>query len=249
MSLLRQIFGPSKEEMWRELSSRIGAEFVDGGFWKGSKVVASSGPWTVTLDTYTVSTGKSSVTYTRLRAPYVNRDGFRFHLYRAGIFSQLGKFLGMQDIPIGDVEFDRQFIVKSNHPDQARKLLANGELRALLLRQPAVSFSVVDDEGWFGQHFPEGVDELHFQVVGVIKDVDRLKLLFDLFAETLDTLCVIGSAYETPPFEKVDIPDADKLLRSSDSSDGDELLRPALASSQTDPNLLPRPADAPAERA
>ena len=42
--------------MWRQLSEEIGAEFVEGGFWKGeSKVQAHVGPWTVTLDTYTVS--------------------------------------------------------------------------------------------------------------------------------------------------------------------------------------------------
>jgi len=33
-------------------------------------------------------------------------------------------------------------------------------------------------------------------VAGVIKDVERLKQLFELFAETLDHLCRIGSAYE-----------------------------------------------------
>jgi len=36
-------------------------------------------------------------------------------------------------------------------------------------------------------------------VVGVVKDVARLKQLFELFAETLDQLCRIGSAYEKSP--------------------------------------------------
>jgi hypothetical protein len=43
------------------------------------------------------------------------------------------------------------------------------------------------------------VDELHFQVLGVIKDIPRLRALFDLFAEVLDRLCLIGSAYEGDP--------------------------------------------------
>ena len=75
-------FGPSKDEVWRQLSQEIGAEFVEGGFWKGNKVQAHLGPWTVTLDIYTESTGESSVTYTRMRAPYVNPEGFRFTIYR-----------------------------------------------------------------------------------------------------------------------------------------------------------------------
>ncbi|HBO44212.1 MAG TPA: DUF3137 domain-containing protein, partial [Planctomycetaceae bacterium] len=47
--------------------------------------------------------------------------------------------------------------------------------------------------------FPEGVDELWFQVIGVITDIDRLKSLYYLFAETLNHLCHIGSAYEDDP--------------------------------------------------
>ena len=43
------------------------------------------------------------------------------------------------------------------------------------------------------------MDELHFQVVGVIKDVDRLEALFDLFTAVLDRLCRIGSAAKREP--------------------------------------------------
>lgn len=243
MGILRDLFGPSKDEIWRELSRQITAQYVEGGLWKGSKVVATTGPWIVTLDTYTVSTGKSSIVYTRLRAPYVNRDGFRFQIYRAGLLSGLGTLLGMQDIDVGVPEFDSQFVVKANEDRQVRKLLANEKLRGLLLRQPGVLLKVVDDEGLFGEPFPEGVDELYFQVVGVIKDIDRLKALFDLFAETLSTLCTIGSAYEAPPFEPVKIPDSDKLLRPSDSAEDDHLLRPASGVSTNDAERLVRPSD------
>ena len=65
--------------------------------------------------------------------------------------------------------------------------------------QPNIHLSVKDDEGWFATHFPEGVDELYFCVPGIIKDVDRLKSLYALFAEVLDHLCRIGSAYEDDP--------------------------------------------------
>jgi hypothetical protein len=58
---------------------------------------------------------------------------------------------------------------------------------------------VKDDEGFFCSSFPGGVDELYFQVVGIVKDVERLKLLYELFAETLDQLCRIGSAKESTP--------------------------------------------------
>jgi hypothetical protein len=191
-------FGPSKDEVWRQLSEEIGAEFVERGFWKGgSKVQAHVAPWTVTLDTYTDSSGESSTTYTRMRAPYVNPEGFRFTIYRKGFFSDLGKLLGMQDIEIGDFEFDEAFIIKGNDADRVRVLFANPKIRQMIQDQPKIRLEVKDSEGWFGPKFPEDVDELHFQVVGVIKDMERLKSLFDLFAAVLHRLCKMGSASES----------------------------------------------------
>src|SRR4051812_23445522 len=81
-------FGPSKEEVWRQLCQEIGAEFVEGGLWKESKVQAHVGPWTVTLDTVTHHHQHGHTTYTRMRAPYVNPDGFRFTIHRKGFFSE-----------------------------------------------------------------------------------------------------------------------------------------------------------------
>jgi hypothetical protein len=193
-------FGPSKDEVWRQLSQEIGAEFVAGGFWKGeNKVQAHVGPWTITLDTYTVHTQHSHVTYTRMRAPYVNPERFRFTIYRKGFLSDLGKLLGMQDIEVGDPDFDEAFIIKGTDEFKVRDLFANPKIRQMIQAQPKFRLDVKDSEGWFGPKFPADVDELHFQVVGVIKDLERLKALFDLFAAVLDELCRIGSAYKREP--------------------------------------------------
>jgi hypothetical protein len=199
MALLRKWFGPSREEVWRQLSTAIDGRFVEGGFVKGDKVEVEHGPWTVTLDTYVVSTGKTNVIFTRMRAPYVNPDSFRFTIYRKGLFSEIGKWLGMQDVVVGDPVFDEAFIIKGSDERKVRALFAGSTLRELIAAQPDIHFEVKDDERWFGKKFPEGVDELYFQVLGIVKDVERLKQLFALFAETLDQLCRIGSAYEKEP--------------------------------------------------
>src|SRR5271165_2028907 len=131
-------FGPSKDELWRQLSQEIGAEFVESGLWKGNKVQAHVKPWTITLDTYTVSTGKSHVTYTRMRAPYINPEGFRFTIYRKGFFNDLGKFLGMQDIEVGDPEFDQAFIIKGNDEGKVCAIFANRKIRQMIQDQPKI---------------------------------------------------------------------------------------------------------------
>ena len=199
MAFLQGLFGPSTQEIWRQLCGEIGAQYIEGSFWKGAKVQATHGPWTITLDTYTVSDGETSTAYTRMRAPFVNPADFRFVVYRKGIFSGIGKWLGMQNIEIGDEVFDRDFILKSNQETKLRQLLGSTKIRELIRRQPQIYFAVKDDEGFFSSRFPAGVDELYFQVVGVIKDIERLKLLYALFSETLDGLCSIGLANQSVP--------------------------------------------------
>ncbi len=200
MGFLRSIFGPSKDEIWKQLSHEVSGRFSDGGWTKGSRVEVDHGQWTLTLDTYTVSTGQhGSTPYTRIRAPYVNKDQFYFTIYRKSIFSGLGKMLGMQDVEVGYRQFDDEFIIKGNNEEKLKALFANDGIRLLIQQQPKIHLTVKDDEGWFGSSFPDGVDELYFQTVGLIKDVNVLKDLFFLFSEVLNQLCDIDSAYEDDP--------------------------------------------------
>jgi hypothetical protein len=199
MSILRQFFGPSKEEVWQKLSAEIGGTFIAGGFWKGDKVQVAHGEWVVTLDTYVVSTGKSAITYTRLRAPYVNPAKFRFSVSQSNFFTGVAKWLGMQDLEVGHEEFDRDFVIKGNDEGKLRALFDSAKLREMLEVQPPISFTVKDNDGFGGVSFPDDTDELCFTVLGVVKDADRLKKLFELFAETLDQLCRIGGAYKQSP--------------------------------------------------
>jgi hypothetical protein len=102
----------------------------------------------------------------------------------------------MQDIEVGVEPFDEEFVIKANDEVKVRALLGNPELCRLIEAQPHIHLSVKDDEGWFGPTFPDGVDELYFSTPGIIKDIDRLKQLYELFTATLEQLCDIGSAYE-----------------------------------------------------
>lgn len=203
MGILRSIFGPSKDEIWSQIARDIGGEFIEGGFWGKDVLVYKYGEWQILLDIYTVttSTGKSttSTTYTRMRAPFVNRDGLYFKLYREGFFSSIGKFFGMQDIETEDPFFDGLFIIKGNSPERIKLLLADVRIKELIKQQPRIHFEIRDDEGWFSAAFPEGVDELYFQCVGVIKETELLKALFELFSLTLMRLVQIDSAYENDP--------------------------------------------------
>jgi len=199
MSGFKGMFGPSQEEIWSQFAKEIDAEYVSKGAWKKKKIIAKFENWEITIDTYTQSSGKSSTTYTRIRAPYINKDDFRFKIYRSGFFSKIGKTFGMQDIPIGDPNFDEDFIIKGNDEDKLKELFSNDKIRELISAQNRVHFEIKDDEGRFGTKFPDDVDELYFQSIGVIKDIERLKNLYMLFALVLNKLCLMGLASEETP--------------------------------------------------
>ena len=203
MGLLRSIFGPSKEEIWHQISQEIKGEYIDGGFWGRDVLLYRHGEWEILLDTYTVKSGSgsssSSQTYTRMRAPFINKDNLHFKIYRESIFSPIGKLFGMQDIEIGDSFFDNEYVIKGNDEGKIKELFANERLRRLIESQPGVHFEIRDDEGFFSTSFPDGVDELYFQTSGTLTDKSTLRALFELFALTLEHLVEIDSAYENDP--------------------------------------------------
>ena len=191
------VFGPSRREVWRQLSEQLGGDMHSS--WRGDKVQVAHERWTVTFDTHAIMANNTPVYFTRLRAPLVNRSGFRFSVKRRNVLTDIAVWLGAQDVEVGEPEFDQQFVIKSNHEARVRELLRDEGLRRQLEGQPSLSVTIKDDEGWFGAKFPEGVDELYFSVNGLIDDIDRLKDLFELFALTLDCLVAIGSADAATP--------------------------------------------------
>jgi hypothetical protein len=186
------LFGPSKKEIWRQLSERVHGRFVEGGFCQGDKVEVTHADWTVTLDTYAISTGKVTMVFTRMQAPFANPTKFRFTIYRGGFWAEVGKFFGMQDLEVGDPPFDDAFVVKGADEPRVKLLFANPRIRELLTRQPEIHLTVESGRHWPRPKQPEGVDVLVFHVGGIIKDIDRLELLYDLFGETLDELARAG---------------------------------------------------------
>ncbi|NBA78568.1 DUF3137 domain-containing protein [Emticicia sp. ODNR4P] len=203
MGFLKNIFGPSKDEIWGLLEKEINATLLNkDSFWHESKVVLEHKNWTIILDVFRRSSGKSSMSYTRMRCAYINKDDFRFTIYPEGIFTDIAKYFGMQDIEIEDKIFDDTFVLKSKNPDKIKALFNDENIKnAFLALKDLTQFQVKvrDDEGFWGQRFPDGVDELYLETLGVIKDLEKLKIMFKLFAEIMDRLCEIGSAYEARP--------------------------------------------------
>jgi hypothetical protein len=197
------IFGKSRKEIWKELTEEINAFYIKGGFFKGPRIEYKHKFWTIYLDTYTVSTGKSTITYTRMRLPFVNQKKFFFKIYRKGVFSNIGKALGMQDIIVGWDYFDNEYIIKGNDEILMRRFFQNHNIRNLIDKQPKIVLEIKENEGRFGPKFNDNESELYFVVTGVIKDKERLKNLFELFMKVIDEFEMIGITVKQIPEVKL----------------------------------------------
>jgi len=78
-------------------------------------------------------------------------------------------------------------------------LFGNARIRELIQCQPTIHLQANGERGWFGDRLPKGVNELCFRATEEIADLERLKSLVELFSETLNHLCHIGSASEDDP--------------------------------------------------
>jgi hypothetical protein len=142
---------------------------------------APHGDWFITVDAY-----RKRRPLLRARVPFVNHAAFRFHLFRAYLLSDLGRwFLGIQDLDYpGDPLFNAAFVLQANQVTALHALLDSSELRARLLDGGVIRV-VVDAAG---PDYPLGVDMLRCEVAGAGADADRLRGLIALTRLVLEGL-------------------------------------------------------------
>lgn len=189
-------FGKHKREIWKQLAEQLQGEYFKGKMFKTDRVEAYHGDWVITLDTFVID----KVVFTRIRAPYVNRDDFIFKICRENFAHRIGKVLGMKDIEVGHPSFDQDFIIQGSDERKLQMMFANPYIRELISYQPKILLQLRREAPLFQKtRFPEDVNELYYHIAGILKDPDQLHDLFELFSHTLDHLCAIGTAYEDDP--------------------------------------------------
>lgn len=177
----------------------LSSALKDRGEWDGKVIRLREGPFVVTLDVHAEVAGFSSDVVTRFRAAFRNRGGFTFRIARHGILSRLVHRLSAHVLETGDPAFDAAFCLEGRPPERLLQLLASAPLRQALLDSPVDRVEVVEDEGWFGPEFPEGIDELFLEMPGRITALQQLEKMFEIFAELLSRLCQLDPGYADDP--------------------------------------------------
>ncbi|MDB4286038.1 DUF3137 domain-containing protein [bacterium] len=191
-----KFFGKHKREIWKQLAEQLDGDFFRGKRFRPDRVEAYYGDWVITLDTFNID----KMTFTRIRAPYVNRDDFTFKIFREHLGHRIAKVFGMKDIQVGHQDFDRDFVIQGSDERKLQMMFENPKIRQLIGFQPNILLELKREAPLFHKPiFPKDVNELYCQVGGILKDEEQLHDLFELFSHALDHLCAIGTAYEDDP--------------------------------------------------
>lgn len=183
------LFSVERDDVWRRVAAELGADFERVGIWQLPLIRMRHRSWTIVLDFWkrTSFMNRTGVYSIRMRSQFLNRDGFWFTVYPQGVVSTARKWLGLQDVAVGHERFDGEFIVQGSNAAKLQMVFDNPRIRFALEGQPQVHFSIADSEhSYWG--VPEGIDEL-FLICDDILDLAGLRLLCELFMETLDELC------------------------------------------------------------
>ena len=190
-----------RREAFQAAASELDATFVQGKRSSGDEIHLEHGPWKVILDTYVVSTGQTTITYTRAQALYVAREDFTLRVTKRNFFTRIAELFGFYGLLVGDQELERKYKIRSSNDPRGRSLMMDRRLRELILAQPSLQLDIRRLSWGKRRKKGEGVRRVTVVTTGVIKDADRLANYVRVVAATLDQLVRIGVAHQEPVLE------------------------------------------------
>lgn len=199
---LDALSGETQDASWRELAGEIGGEFVPGvrdDWGSPSKVVVRAGQWTITLEAFKYSSRSDPghyVMHTRITANFITDDYFHFWVSPAGLIDELRSFFGFdgRDVRIGDKDLDRNYVFHGSDEEQTRRLFENENLRRMLAWfGSGISYGVKGAGEMLSKTYRKRSFQLYYDYPGLVYDPVSLRVIMELFGETLKQLQRIGS--------------------------------------------------------
>lgn len=183
MQDIRHLSAETEDQLWQQLEADL-AQSEDALEYEA---VLQHGPHTFALDIDVDLGGgfESGYETTTFSAALDNPSQFRFGFHHQSFLDNMGKFLGMQDIEIGDPIFDAAVVVKSSDETKVRALLADEALRTALTGLENFTLEL---------NLPSAIDSDHehskltLTVEEAVTEPARLRSLFDVFLQVLKAL-------------------------------------------------------------
>jgi hypothetical protein len=177
----RVISGTSLDEVWKQIDEDF-SQYQE--VYEYNAIIEQQGR-SVTLDIDIDLGGgfEGGYALTRFMSPLKSFDDFRFSLHRQDLLDGIGKLFGIEDIKIGSPEFDKNIVVKSNHPDRIKDILSSAQIRDVIQSLPNFEFHI-------GHHHSSHTEVesafLELRIDEGITDTAVLRLIYSAFILVLE---------------------------------------------------------------
>ena len=130
MDIIRKFSGETEAEIWQQVT----ADLQQQGDLLDYAAELNQNGRIIYLDIDIDLGGgfESGYATTRFLVPLFSNPALRFHIHPEDWISEIGKFLGMEDVELGFPRMDKAYIVKTNQPETLQTLFSNEEIRATI---------------------------------------------------------------------------------------------------------------------
>lgn len=215
MKFHSNIFG--WEYVWRDFADSKGGKVVSDSSKENDPIVKIIVPVEGTNAQITIvpSTlkGKSRGSGTSASLSYSPKEDFVFSIRTEKGVDQIGKALGMQDIQLGDHDFDSRFLIQGTDQGKVRNLFADMKLRDLILENGPSELRLHVEAGDVGaEHkIAAGKHAVLYSNEKLLDKFEQLEAVFQVLASVVHRLGIIpalagaeGMTFEESPEEKQD---------------------------------------------
>lgn len=197
MSLLRNsAFG--WKSVWMTLAEESGGELedrVDTVGWLKVEIPLNQTGWTLT---YKVLHAHKHNQRTTVVLPFKADYDFSFCVRNRSWLGDTMKLFGMQDLEIGEADFDRDYYIQGSDVPLVNRLLQSTKLRELIDGQGSLSLEI-HRAPHHHQGVPAGASVLYFEDHSTINSYERLRSIQELMMCALEELQKHGVASHTAP--------------------------------------------------
>ncbi|MBN2686080.1 MAG: hypothetical protein JXR40_12425 [Pontiellaceae bacterium] len=125
--------GKASGDQWKNAADLLHLRYEPGMMGGVGSIHGTRNGNNVAVTVFTRGSGNSSRSYTRYRMDYRNMIPLEMKIVRQGVFQEVGKAFGMlQDIEVGNPEFDNHLLVKGADAQRVRAVLTTQVQAAII---------------------------------------------------------------------------------------------------------------------
>ena len=175
--------------IWEAFAEKIEGEYIPRKHWNSDRTLFHYKNFKIYFDYFTYYTsGKASLskTFTRVVIPYKSNDDFQFNIYEDELIFKIAKIFGFQDVKIGNEEFDKKYIIKTNNEQKLKNIFNSTTLHKKIENFENASLLISKKYGVWEEELPENEYELSFVLNYHVKDLETLTKSKDFITEFFD---------------------------------------------------------------